>query len=74
MIGGDSMRIIEKGHIKRQEPKTFKCQNCSCVYEAEPGEYRLPDFAGAVQDKIEAMCDCPECGVLNYRYDVPYYN
>lgn len=52
------MRIIKQGKID-SEPKTFKCHECGCVFEAESAEYSKWRSS---MDVMYCVAICPCCG------------
>lgn len=54
------MKIIKSGGKgKIIDTKQFTCTGCGCIFECEPGEYRI-EKAGQL-DEESPTANCPEC-------------
>lgn len=53
-------RIIKPsdGRYDPKEPKTFTCNRCGCVFEAEVNEYKS---RFSCWGDFYHSCECPEC-------------
>lgn len=55
------MKIIQHGRkpvFNTIQFKKFRCHYCSCVFEADKGEYRV----WAQLNTLFYQCKCPDCG------------
>ena len=60
------MNIIKQGKILGIT-KTFKCDNCGCIFKAERGEYVASSQMEVMHDDLPAYkCKCPCCGIMTY--------
>ena len=60
------MQIIKQGKIPVYK-KTFECDVCGCVFEAERGEYVASGQMEVMHDNLpNYKCKCPCCGVMVY--------
>lgn len=50
------------------QPKDFVCYLCGCEFTAESTEYQLPDYYEIGLYNIDAMCKCPTCKNITYRF------
>lgn len=58
------MKIIKSGNIKKlNKIKTFDCNFCGCLFEADNTEYQT----GSQYNEIYYYVDCPFCGRKVYR-------
>ena len=58
------MKIIKNGEIKKiKQTKTFDCDFCGCIFEADNTEYR----SGSQYNEIYYYSTCPFCGRTVYK-------
>lgn len=58
------MKILAQGHMElARKPKTFKCLECGCVFEADNTEYK---YDGSQYNQDYYVCACPCCGRKAY--------
>ena len=55
-----------------ENPKTFKCSNCGCEFEAFEGEYKLNSelanlYILGCPNLMKYVCECPACGRAVYN-------
>lgn len=65
------MKIIlpgdeELAKRKSEQPKTFTCGCCGCVFEAINTEYK---YEGGYRNEDTYACDCPTCNRVVYVYE-----
>lgn len=67
---GGGVKIIKPGNPdapRLRRLKVFTCQECGCVFEADPGEYS----AEQQYNDVDYYARCPCCGETTYRWK-PY--
>lgn len=58
------MKIIKNGDLKRiKQIKTFDCDFCGCLFEADNIEYRI----GSQYNETYYYAKCPFCGRNVYK-------
>lgn len=58
------MKIIKNGDFKKlKKVKTFDCDFCGCLFEADNTEYKV----GSQYNEMYYYVDCPFCGRKVYR-------
>ena len=58
------MRVIRNGDIiKLKKIKTFNCNSCGCLFEADRTEYKI----GSQYNETYYYTKCPFCGRDVYR-------
>ena len=46
----------------------FECDDCGCVFKAEPAEYEMHEADPLGCDEPYTTCTCPDCGRTVWRY------
>lgn len=60
------MKIIKNGSLKKiKKIKTFDCNFCGCLFEADNTEYKV----GSQYNQTYFYTICPFCGRTVYRED-----
>lgn len=58
MNRGKKMKVIKSGDIERTKKiKTFECEKCGCVFQANKNEYKT----GEQYNEVYYYCKCPTC-------------
>lgn len=61
------MKVIRTGYIDKKT-KRFECEKCHCIFEADSGEYELPNQMEYLHDGVKVKCTCPYCGNKVYKH------
>ena len=60
------MKIIKKGILPKYT-KTFTCEKCGCIFEADKTEYFGSSQMEVMHDGLPGhKCKCPTCGNMVY--------
>lgn len=57
-------RIIKKGDLNKiYKIKTFNCDHCGCIFEADLGDYKR----GSQYNEVYYYVPCPYCNSIVYK-------